>query len=592
MGDHRPSLGSHRLLGEGLGAALIRPDGEIDWWCPDRFEAEPLMWSLLDPNGGRSRWCGASIASWDGCPAGPTSHTTVRVDGQRVRLWDGLVTSGDHSVLIRLARSEEAPVPLRFELSLGGFDREPTWSPEGAERSPHGRLTMSGPSRPIVAEQHRWTGIAISPSGRSFTTDELIRMLERAERRDRQAMDRISLPRRHPSRATDALRVLRALTDPRSGAPVAAPTTSLPEAPGGQRQFDYRYSWLRDSALAVSTATLLGHLGAAGDYLDFVADLLDREGSHLTPLTRSSGGPVPTERDVDGIEGWASSRPVRIGNAATDQRQLDAVASVIDAVSIYAFGGGRFTRRRRAMVEHLAALLAETPPGPSSGIWELRKPAHLVSEELARWHGLDRALTLMSRRRPWRRHPDWQAARAAARTRVEAAWDDASGLLPQCFDATDVTPDAATLLAATGHFWERDDPRLRRHVRGLIAALEEGPFLRRYPPADDGFAGREHTFLPVAWWAVTALAMIGDVDAAQHRADALCAQLPSLQPEEWDVGAGMALGNFPLLWSHAEAARALYTLDREHLRARFASPVVDAMQVARSLRVRVLGSRR
>ena len=344
--------------------------------------------------------------------------------------------------------------------------------------------------------------------------------------------------------------------------------------------------------LAVSTATMLGHLGAAGDYLDFVAGLLDREGSPLTPLTRSSGGPVPAEREVDGVEGWASSRPVRVGNAATDQRQLDAVASVIEAMGIYVFGGGRLTRRRRAMVEHLASLLADTPPGPSSGIWELRDPAHLVSEELARWHGLDRALALMRRRRPWRRHPTWDAARAAARSRVEAAWDDESGLLPQCFDDVNITPDAATLLVATGRFWERRDPRLRRHVRGLIAALEEGPFLRRYPPADDGFAGREHTFLPVAWWAVTALAMIGDLDAAQARADDLCAQLPPLQPEEWDVAAGLALGNIPLLWSHAEAARALYTLDRERRRARFGSPVVDAMQFARSLRLRAVGSRR
>ena len=333
----------------------------------------------------------------------------MRVDGQRVRLWDGLVTSGDHTVLVRLVRSEGAPVALRFELTPGRVRprADLVTRPDRSARRTAGSMCPVRPGH-SSPKPHRWTGIAISTAGRSFDVDELIGMLERAERRDRQAMDRISLPRRHPSRATDALRVLRALTDPRSGAPVAAPTTSLPEAPGGERQFDYRYSWLRDSALAVSTATMLGHLGAAGDYLDFVGDLLDREGSHLTPLTRSSGGPVPAEREVDGVEGWASSRPVRVGNAATEQRQLDAVASVIEAVSIYVFGGGRLTRRRRAMVEHLASLLADTPPGPTSGIWELREPAHLVSEELARWHGLDRALALMRRRRPWRRHPTWR----------------------------------------------------------------------------------------------------------------------------------------------------------------------------------------
>ncbi len=248
-GEHRPALGSHRLLGEGRGAALIRPDGEIDWWCPDRFEAKPMLWSLLDPDGGRSRWCGASTASWDGCPAGPTSHTTVRIEGQRVRLWDGLVTSGDHTVLIRLVRSEGAPVALRFELTLGGFDGEPTWSPEAAERSPDGRLMLSGPSgldrreaRPMDGDREfrrpdvpststSWSACSSGPNGGTGRP-----WMASACRTD------------HPSRATDALRVLRALTDPRSGAPVAAPTTSLPEAPGGERQFDYRFSWLRDSA--------------------------------------------------------------------------------------------------------------------------------------------------------------------------------------------------------------------------------------------------------------------------------------------------------------------------------------------------------
>src|SRR6187402_508399 len=182
---------------------------------------------------------------------------------------------------------------------------------------------------------------------------------------------------------------------------------------------------------------MLGHLRAAGDYVDFVADLLDRPGAPLTPLSRTDGGPVPAEREVGDVEGWASSRPVRIGNAADGQRQLDAVASVIEAVSVYVFGGGRLTRRRRAMVEHLAGLLVETPPGPSSGIWEIRGPAYLVTEEIARWHGLDRALALMRRRRPWRRHSAWDDARAAARSRVEAAWNDEFGLLPQRFDEAD-----------------------------------------------------------------------------------------------------------------------------------------------------------
>jgi hypothetical protein len=119
---HRPALGSHRLLGQGRGAALIDPAGTIDWWCPEHMDAPPLLWSLLDGEGASSRWVGARIAAWDERPAGPTAHTTVRIGGCRVELWDGLVRFGDGTALIRLVRAAHDGYPVEHRLRLGGFD--------------------------------------------------------------------------------------------------------------------------------------------------------------------------------------------------------------------------------------------------------------------------------------------------------------------------------------------------------------------------------------------------------------------------------------------------------------------------------------
>ena len=591
-----PSLGAHRLLGAGVGAALLLPDGQIDWWCPDRFDAAPLFWSLLDPGGGASRWCGAEPLTANDAPAGSTSRTSVLIGGEQVDLWDGLLPEAGGSILVRLARCRVGTATLTHNLRAGGFDRPAVpWHP-----GDHDVVALLGEDLDqrvagdalvvtVRATAAQWRGFALTTSGAGpVRSDDLVRRLEDAEIDDQRAITRIRLPRQHPKRAVDALLVLRALTDPSTGAPVAAPTTSLPEAPGGDRQFDYRFSWLRDSGLAVATASQLGHLASARRYIEFVADLVDDD-ADLHPVTTTTGEPVPEERDVPGVEGWAGSRPVRVGNAAGDQRQLDAVASVLDAVYLYSGSGGRLDRRAWQVVDCLATKLAEAPFEPTSGIWEVRREQWLVGEELARWRGLDRAIRLRRRHRPWLRRPAWVAARRAARVRIEAVADPVTGRLPQTFEPGDTTPDAVALSVATSGFWPPHDARTRRLVWATIEALDDGgrPFLRRYPAADDGFTGTEGAFVPTSWWAVNALAVIGEVDAANRRADEMCAALPGLIPEEWHTGEG--LGNTPLLWSHMEAARALYCLQEAEIRRRLGWFGAAAWRISRYLQLR-LGS--
>lgn len=599
--EHRPPLASHRLIGQGQGAALLRPTGEIDWWCPNRFDADPLLWSLLDPDGGAAAWCDVELATWNGWPAGPTTRTVLRHGDARVETWDGLLQFGSGTVLVRLARTLDRPCTLQHRLRCGGFGGSPAvrWT-LGLDEAASGGLRVVGRHRlgrggdllTQIDVDGRWNGLAVLADcgDERVTIDDMVDLMDAADRDELRFLQRIQLPHDHSSRAIDALRVLRALTDSRTGAPVAAPTTSLPEAPGGTRQFDYRYTWLRDSAYACATAALLGRVEASAAYLEFIAELVERPDNGLTPLFTSRGERPPDEKVVDDVAGWAGSQPVRTGNDATRQHQLDSIATILDAIYVHLRCGGRGRGRTWALVDHLAGLLVDAPFAASSGIWEMRTPKRLVSEELARWIGLDTALHIRALLRPWVRRCGWKAARDAARVRVEAAYDSERTMLPQSFDGPFV-PDASTLLACIHGFFSRRDERAHRLVLATVAALEEGSFLRRYPPTPDEFVGIEATFLPASWWAVSALAAVGELDAARRRADDMCAQLPPLLSEEWDVEQRICLGNTPLLWSHTEAARALYNLHTARIRKRFGAPGVAAYNISRFVRIRFLGRR-
>jgi GH15 family glucan-1,4-alpha-glucosidase len=532
----------------------------------------------------------------------------IRVDDRRVCGWDGLVAVPGGSMLVRLVRLDpdqprtaRDPLTITNEIALGGFGaRWLEWTGDADRGLTAGGFRLVGDVRAHVADvtlrvdvgavDGEWSGFAIATPGAVACAPRaaaLADLLDEAAARDAASMARVRLPHHHRTRATDALRVLHTLTDPQSGAPAASATTSLPEAPGGDRQFDYRFTWLRDSALAVTTAALLGHVDAAQDYVRFVAGVLDRHGEHLNPLTTTSGDAVPDERTLEWISGWGGSRPVRVGNDAAGQRQLDAVAAVIEAVSVHVQCGGRMDPVTWSVVERMADLLANAPSEPSSGIWEFREPSRLTSEELARWIGLDRAVRLGRWYRPWQRRGNWVAGRDAARVRVECAYDEDTGMLRRSIDDKEVVADAAALMAALAGFFPRRDARARRLVHATVAALEKGPFLLRYLPFDDGFVGTEGAFIPASWWAVGALAAVGEVDDAERRADSMCAQLPPLQPEMWDVDAAAGLGNTPLLWSHMEAARALYLLDAARIARRYGRAVLWVWRLARYVRLRL-----
>jgi alpha,alpha-trehalase len=361
---------------------------------------------------------------------------------------------------------------------------------------------------------------------------------------------------------------IKGLTYMPTGATVAAATTSLPETPGGERNWDYRYTWIRDSTFTLQALHFLNLDWAANEFMEFIADLEVNKDGALQIMYGIDGRRDLTEWTVDELSGYAGARPVRVGNGAFDQRQNDVFGAALDSILLHTRRSNRLPRRLWPLVQAQADCATEVWREPDQGIWEARgAPQHYVSSKLMCWVALDRAAKIAGIRGDVELQETWRATAEEIKADILEHGVDGRGVLRQHY-ATDAL-DASTLLAALFGFLPHDDPRLRASVLAIADELTEHGFVLRYRTGetDDGLSGKEGTFLICSFWLVSALAIVGEMQRAIDLMDKLLviASPLGLYAEEFDVDTGRHLGNFPQAFSHLaliEAAARIILAER------------------------------
>jgi GH15 family glucan-1,4-alpha-glucosidase len=576
--------------------ALVAPDGSIDWLCVPRFDAPSVFGSLLDREAGSFRvgpfginypgsrayepGTNTLITTWhtrtgwlevrDALTIGPrrgedtvTPHTrpptdsdgdhmlvrtvaciagTIEVElvcepvfdyGRTAAEW-ALVDEGRH---VADATGAGVTIRLATDLALGI---------EGGRV--RGRHTLHEGERVFCALS--WAEGLRTP----VDADEAAAQLETTTRYWRDWLTRARIPdHAYRTAIRRSALAIKGLTYMPTGATVAALTTSLPETPGGERNWDYRYTWIRDSTFTLQALHWLDLDWEADEFMQFVADLETTEDGSLQIMYGIDGRRDLTESTRDDLSGYAGARPVRIGNGAFDQRQNDVYGAALDSIMLHTRRSQRLPRRLWPLVESQAECATKVWREPDQGIWEARgAPQHYVSSKLMCWVALDRAAKLAEIRGSQARAAEWRTTAAEIKEDILEHGLDARGVLRQHY-ATDAL-DASTLLAALFGFLPDDDPRLRASVLAIADELTEHGFVLRYKTdeTDDGLSGKEGTFLICSFWLVSALAIVGEIQRARDLMERLLrvASPLGLFAEEFDVDTGRHLGNFPQAFSH------------------------------------------
>jgi GH15 family glucan-1,4-alpha-glucosidase len=366
-------------------------------------------------------------------------------------------------------------------------------------------------------------------------------------------------------------RVLKALTYRPTGAIVAAPTTSLPETVGGERNWDYRYAWIRDASLTLQAL----YIGACPDEAeDFVSFMTSSAGGgagdmHSLQIMYGIGGEHDlTERELAHLRGWRGSSPVRVGNGAWGQTQLDVYGELLDALHLYHEQLGDLHPEIQRFVADLADTAARRWRETDAGMWEMRgEPRHHLSSKVLCWTALDRAVKLAERLGMHANIDEWAAARDEIREAIlTRGWSDAKQAFAQSFDSDDL--DAAQLLMPLVGFLPATDPRMRSTIEAIASELTQDGLVLRYLNDEglnaDGLTGEEGTFVICSFWLVSCLAQAGELERAEALFDQLAgfANDLGLLAEEIDVADGELLGNFPQAFSHIGLVTAASEIDR------------------------------
>jgi GH15 family glucan-1,4-alpha-glucosidase len=593
--------------------ALIAPDGAVDWLCVPRFDSPSVFGTLLDRQAGNFRLgpFGINVPSARAYEPGTnTLVTTWRTPTGWIEVRDALTMGPSHGedevtphtrppvdddgehMLVRAVRCLSGNVEVELICEpVFDYGRTPAdWSlidRHTADASGAGTamrlktdmaLGVEGDwvrARHDLSEGERvYCSLSWAEELRSADdVDDANRRLANTTGYWRRWMGRARIPdHRFRETVQRSALAIKGLTYMPTGATVAALTTSLPETPGGERNWDYRYTWMRDATFTLQALHILGLDWEAEEFMQFVADLEHDDDGALQIMYGIDGRRDLTETTRDDLSGYAGAKPVRVGNGAFDQHQNDVFGAVLDSILQHTERSERLPRRLWPIVQSQAGCAAEVWKQPDQGIWEARgEPQHYVSSKLMCWVALDRASKLAGIRDDPKLRDEWRATADEIRSDIlEHGLKD--GILRQHY-GTDAL-DASTLLAAIFGFLPGDDERLRKTVEAIADDLTERGFILRYrtDETDDGLSGKEGTFIICSFWLVSALAIIGERQRAMDHMERLLrvASPLGLFAEEYDAETGRHLGNFPQAFSHLaliEAAERLIAAEEAALEA-------------------------
>jgi GH15 family glucan-1,4-alpha-glucosidase len=602
---HDLPIADYGLISDCRSAALISKAGSVDWLCFPRFDAPAQFARVLDELAGH--WAIHPADTFETSraylEATMVLETTFHTPTGLARVIDALAVgrndrghelgAGATSTLLRQVIGVKGEVEFELEYAPRpeyGLIKPILEVVDGGVRCRGGACVLAL-SSPVATEVEDFTARARFTVRAGQTLSFALQFRTTSEERptiwaEHEIAERLedtaeawrtwsALHQAYDGPWRDAVhnsgRVLYALTYFPTGAIVAAPTTSLPEATGGSRNWDYRYAWVRDASFTVQALWVAACPDEADKFFDYMAGSaasLARRGADLQIMFGIGGERDLSEREIPHLQGWRKSAPVRVGNGAWNQRQLDVYGELLDAAFRLPDQLENLAPATKQFLADLADTAAARWHEKDQGIWEIRGGArHFLYSKLMCWVALDRAITLADRFDASDRVNGWKTTRdKIADAILTKGWNDNVGAFTQSFGSDDL--DASNLMMTIVGFIPADDPRMRATIDATAERLTDHRGLVYRYLSQDGLEGEEGTFLLCTFWLAQAQAMAGEVDSARRTFETavrFCNDL-GLLAEQVDANTGELLGNFPQAFSHIGLVNAAWAISEAERR--------------------------